>query len=174
MRKFWQITMRNRLARERGSVLVEFAVVIVVLLTIMFGIMDFSRALYVYHFLSEAAREASRYAMVRGSTWTAGCATTTTYSCKATAANVTSFVQSITPPGINSTWVTGGCPSATNPCVNTTWLTTTPTGTACTADSPGCRVQVQVTYPLKYILTPFYLPKTTQTLQSTSVMVISE
>jgi Flp pilus assembly protein TadG len=166
--------MRSGLARERGSVLVEFAAVVLVLLTIMFGIMDFSRALYIYHFISEAAREASRYAMVRGSTWSAGCVATTTYSCKATAANVTSYVQSITPMGISSAWVTSGCPSATNPCVNTTWLTTTPSGTACAADSPGCRVSVQVTYPLKYILTPLFLPKSTQTLQSTSVMVISQ
>jgi len=142
---------------------VEFAIVIVVLMSFLLGIMDFGRAMYIYHFVSEVAREGSRYAIVRGSTFAGkACIATTTYSCEATAANVTSYVQSLAPPGIVATSLT----------VNTTWLTTTPTGTACVANSPGCLVKVQVTYPFKFIL-PF-LPKSTPTLSSTSEMVISE
>ena len=106
IRGFSVAMKRTGIAREEGATTVEFAVVLVVLMTFLFGIMEFGRALYTYHFLSEVAREGTRYAMVRGSTYTASCATTTTFGCEATAANVTSYVKSITPLGINSAWVT--------------------------------------------------------------------
>src|ERR1700747_2547612 len=53
---------------EHGAATVEIAFASVVLFAFLIGIMQVSRALYVYNFVSEAAREASRYAMVRGST----------------------------------------------------------------------------------------------------------
>ena len=62
--------------------------------------------------------------------------------------------------------------------MNTTWPGTAPagaTGTCSTTNgnnSPGCLVQVQVGYPFKFIL-PF-LPSSTTTLQSTSVMIIAQ
>ena len=55
---------------EEGSSLVEFALIFLVLMTMMLGIIDFCRAAYAYHFVSNAAREATRYAAVRGSTCT--------------------------------------------------------------------------------------------------------
>ena len=154
---------------EQGSTLVEFAVVLVVLLTFLFGIMDFARYLYTYHFVCNAAREATRYAIVRGSTsGSTACASATTFGCNATAANVTSYVQSITPRGIS--------PSALT--VTTTWPGTGPAGAATACDttngnnSPGCLVVVQVSYPFKFIL-PF-LPKSTWGMTSTSQMAISQ
>ena len=51
---------------ERGSTLVEFALVLIVLMVMMFGIIDFARALYTYHFVANVAREGTRYAIVRG------------------------------------------------------------------------------------------------------------
>src|ERR1039458_73601 len=91
----WSLAKRRRggVLGEEGSALVEFAFVLILVLTFMFGIMDFSRFLYTDHFLSGAAREGTRYAMVRGSTWTTACASTTTFSCNASAANVISYVQ---------------------------------------------------------------------------------
>ena len=81
---------------ERGDSLIEFAVVAVVLFTCIFGIIDCSRALYAYHFASYAAREATRYAIVRGSTWgSATCASTSTFNCNASATNIHSYVQSL-------------------------------------------------------------------------------
>ena len=160
--------MRSRIAREDGGTTVEFAVVLVVFLTFLFGIMDFSRALYVYHFVCEVAREGSRYAMVRGSTYGASCATVATASCAATDANVTSYIRSKVPLAIQSSSVS----------VTTTWPGTAPAGAtgACNTtngiNSPGCLVQVQVSYPFRFIL-PF-LPSATTTLQSTSVMVIAQ
>jgi hypothetical protein len=133
--------------------------------------MDFSRFLYTYHFVSEIAREGTRYAVVRGATFrTTSCASTSTFACNATAANVQSYVQGLTPPGITSSSLS----------VTTTWPGTGPTGaaTACNTangnNSPGCLVQVVVSYPYKFML-PF-LPKSssTWTASSTSVMVIAQ
>ena len=155
------------LLAERGSVLVEFAIVFIVAMTFLFGILDFSRFVYVYHFASGAAREGARYAIVRGSTYgSTACASTTTFACNATAGNVTSYVQAMTPPGISTSSLT----------VTTSWPGTAPSGaaTACSTgngvNSPGCLVQVQVSYPYKFMF-PF-LPKSTYTISSTSAMVI--
>ena len=160
-----------RAAGEQGSALVEYAIVLSILVTFLFGIMDFSRFLYTYHFVGEVAREGSRYAVVRGSTFAGTtCASTATFACDATNANVQSYVLALTPPGITPGSLT----------VTTTWPGTAPTGaaTACNAangnNSPGCLVQVAVSYPFKFMF-PF-LPKSssTWTVSSTSVMVISQ
>jgi len=159
------------LRSDRGSSLAEYAIVLPVLLTFLFGIMDFSRFLYTYHFISEVAREGTRYAVVRGSSFNGtACASTSTFACAATAANVQTYVQSLTPPGI----------TASSLSVATTWPGTAPAGaaTACNAtngnNSPGCLVQVAVSYPYKFML-PF-LPKSssTWTVASTSVMVVAQ
>jgi len=154
---------------ERGSTLAEYAIVLVVLLTFLLGIMDFSRFLYTYHFVSEVAREGTRYAVVRGSTFgSTACAFTSSFACNATAANVQSYVQGLAPPGIAPGSLT----------VTTTWPGTAPAGaaTACPTtsgnNSPGCLVQVVVSYPFKFLF-PF-MPKSssTWTVSSTSVMTI--
>jgi Flp pilus assembly protein TadG len=155
-------------ADERGQELVEFAVVSVVILTCIFSIFYFSFLLYTYHFVAYAAREATRYGMVRGSTWgTTSCATTDTFVCNATSANVEAYVQSIVPPGIS----TGSALS-----VITTWPGTELAGSATTCNttngnnSPGCPVMVRVTYSFNYSM-PF-MPTTTLNLRSTSEVTI--
>jgi Flp pilus assembly protein TadG len=156
----------RRIADETGGTLLEFAITTSLLLMIIFGVLDCSRALYFEHYVSYSAEEAARYAMVRGSTWGgATCSTTITESCTATTANVTSFVQSITPMG-NSSELT----------VATTWTGKTPAGSTCTNqngnNSPGCVVQVKVSYSFNFVL-PF-LPKNTLLLTSTSAVGISQ
>lgn len=161
-----QPSVRTAFADETGGTLVEFGVVVILLLTVMLGVMDCSRALYFDHYVRYSADEAVRYAMVRGSTWNnTACTTTSTESCTATNANVTSFVQSITPVG-NSNALT----------VTTTWTGKKPSGTACSStngnNSPGCVVQVQVSYNFSFI-TPF-MPKNVLNLSSSAAMAISE
>lgn len=53
---------RGRTARDRGSVAVEFALVLPVLLLILFGVIDFGRALNAQIELTGAAREGARLA----------------------------------------------------------------------------------------------------------------
>ena len=54
----------RRLADATGSALLEFALVLVLLLVLLFGLIDFGRALYTANTLNLAVREAARYAAV--------------------------------------------------------------------------------------------------------------
>lgn len=47
---------------ERGAAMVEFAIVLPLLLMLVFGIIDFGRALYTLNNLTAAVREGGRYA----------------------------------------------------------------------------------------------------------------
>jgi Flp pilus assembly protein TadG len=154
------------LAEETGDTLVEFAVAMTLLLTLIFAILDFSRAIYFDHYVRYSADEAARYAMVRGSTWNGkACASTASESCTATSANVKAFVTSITP--------IGSLPSLS---VLTTWTGQTPAGVACNNangnNSPGCVVQVQVAYNFSFVL-PF-MPNNSLALTSTSAVAVAQ
>jgi Flp pilus assembly protein TadG len=133
--------------RERGSALVEFAAVFTVLFMFLFTSMDLSRAFYSYHFVADAAREGTRYAMVRGSTCTSW-----TTACPAAASDIQTYLKGV-PAGINPQSLT----------VTTTW---TPD------NKPGSVVQVQVQYSFKPIFP--LIPKTALVMTSTSQMVISQ
>jgi Flp pilus assembly protein TadG len=50
-------------SRECGSTLVEFAIGATVFLTVMFGVIEFGRALWTHNALADAARRAARYAV---------------------------------------------------------------------------------------------------------------
>jgi Flp pilus assembly protein TadG len=51
-------------SRERGATLVEFAIALTVLLTSMFAVIEFGRALWVHNALTDAARRGARYAVL--------------------------------------------------------------------------------------------------------------
>ena len=62
--------MRNRqhhfLQDERGGELIEFAIAALLFFSLLFGIMEFGRAIWIYGTTAHAAREGARYAIVRG------------------------------------------------------------------------------------------------------------
>ena len=58
----------RRAGSERGATLAESALVITLLMTLLFGIIGFGHALYTYHFVCNAAHEATRWATARGYT----------------------------------------------------------------------------------------------------------
>jgi len=162
---------------DRGSSLVEFALVLTILFMLIFGIMDFSRAVYAYNFLSSAASAGARYAIVRG----AACTTWTT-ACPASASDVTNYVQGIVPAGIQVT-STATCPASASTAagaltVCASWPGKAGNGSACSqtggkTNTPGCVVQVQVQYAFKFSL-PF-LPRTsTYSMTANSQMVIAQ
>jgi len=137
---------RALLLEERGSGLVEYAIVFMIFMTMLLGIADFGRALYAYHYVSSAARDATRYAMVRG------CSTiSTNCPAQASATDIENFVKNV-PLGIDATKVTVPTP---------TW---TPNR------NPGSVVQVQVQYNFTFLF-PF-VSTSTLTMKSTSQMVI--
>jgi Flp pilus assembly protein TadG len=140
-------------AGERGSALVEFALVSTATLTLMLGIVDFGRALYTYHLVANAARSGTRYAMVRGSTCTVS-------GCPATTDTIQTYVRGLAPGidpnslAVTTTWTSaGGCSDPAN-------------------QGPGCIVAVQTSYPFRFIIP--LLPDFTMTMSSTSQMVISQ
>ena len=154
---------RRRFPNAGGNALVEFALVLPLVLTGIFGVIDFGRALYTYHFVSNAAREATRWASVRGATCNP---TVYTSACPAAPEDVTDFVASITPAGIDK--------SPSKLVVDTHWLVPPGKTNPCTGSrkNPGCAVQVHVTYNFKFVL-PF-LPRATYPMKSTSEMIISQ
>jgi Flp pilus assembly protein TadG len=138
-----------------------------VLMMLIFGIIDCSRALYTYHFVSCAAQQGARYAIVRGGDWPASCATATSYGCEASAANIKTYVQSLASPGITAASIT----------VTPTWPQQTVNGattgcnTGATQDNEGCLVKVQVSYSYHFFLP--YLPAGTIPMTATSEQAIA-
>lgn len=149
---------------ERGSTLVEFALVLILFMTMLLGIAGFGHALYAYHYVSSAARQATRWAIVNG----ADCASDSSCTAPAAESDVQNFVQNITPQGINWSQVTvTTCGMAGDAeCADSTLA-------ACkaTVNDPGCIVQVQVSYNFQFIFP--LLPANTLKLSSTSEMTIA-
>jgi Flp pilus assembly protein TadG len=113
-----------RLKDEQGSTITEFAIGFFILSMSIFGVMAMCGALYSYLFVSEAAREAARYALVRGSSCTGFS------DCGITSSQINTYVKSLNYPGIDparlsaaATWPTGNAPGN----VVTVIVTYTPT-----------------------------------------------
>ena len=157
-------------AREEcGSAIVETALSILMLITFLFAVMEICLGAYTYHFISEAARAATRYAMVRGSSLTGDCTAPGYANCIAQGGNnagdIAAYVQNLSFPGIDPTKMT----------VNSTWLNSDGTacvGTEAVCKAPGNQVQVIVSY--SFPLSVPFVPAYTWTLASTSQMVISQ
>ena len=183
--------------KERGATMLEMGLALTfILMPLMFGIIDFSRALYAYHFVAHAAREASRWAAVRG----AACNSPMTF-CQAMA---NGYVPEYVAGGLSGQPANGiegeaaGLPFVYNskgcskknakescfsivpnwPGTNEAGANCTPTGSganATGADSPGCLVQVTVTYDFGFLLP--YLGSETNSfigLSATSQTTISQ
>jgi Flp pilus assembly protein TadG len=146
----------QQLKGEEGGSLVEYAISFILFATMLFGITGFGLGLYAYHFVGNAAREATRWASVNGSS----CATDASCKSPATASDVQAYVGTIVPPGIDATQVT----------VATVWPST---GGFCTAtkNHPTCTVKVQVSYKYNFILPLVHI--TPLTLSSTSETTIT-
>ena len=178
----------RRLSGEGGSTLVEFAFVFMILMTMIFGIIDFSRALYAYHFVSGAARQATHWAAVNGAN--CGPPPLGDNSCNGTggmnsgpasSTDVQDYVKQLATAASIDTSGTGCGGSA---CLTTTasWPVNADSPAVCSTavagiagsphpNYPGCTVQVQVSYDFNFLV-PF-IHSSAITLSSTSQMVIS-
>jgi Flp pilus assembly protein TadG len=146
---------------DSGDSLVEFAVTAFVFLLLLFGVIQTCITLYTYNYVSDAARMATRYASVRGSSCTG------MSDCDITQAEILNYLKGMPYPAIKTsslsvtaTWLS----ASSSP--GTTW---TACGTPC--ETPGNAVQVQVSYPV-VIFAPKWVASTL-TVRSTSQMVIS-
>jgi Flp pilus assembly protein TadG len=148
----------RKLKGEDGNNLIEYAIVFMFFMSMVLGIVDFSRALYTYHFLSNAAREATRWAAVRGTT----CVNDGSCAAPASKTDIQAYVRNITPPGVN--------PNPPDLTTTPSWSGTDPVCQNDTPSPPGCTVEVEVSYKFKFVV-PF-IRTTPLTLSSSSEMII--
>jgi Flp pilus assembly protein TadG len=141
----------GNLARsERGESLISFALSASILFSFVFGLFEVCMAFYTYEWISECAREGSRYAIVHG----ASCITHTGASCTVTASGVNSYISALTLPNLGAGTMT---PS-----------TSFPDGD----EAVGHRVKVTVTYTFPYQI--MFKSHSTLTMSSTSEMYIMQ
>jgi Flp pilus assembly protein TadG len=153
---------------ECGSAILETALSMIVLLTFLFGLMETCLMLYTYHFISEAAREGTRYAIVRGATAGGGaCTAPGPANCIAQGGNdtgdIATYVKGLSFPGIDPG----------NMHVNSSWsafVHGSSCGALCNTTGNLVRVTVQYNFPLNI---PF-LPARSFALSSTSAMIMSQ
>ena len=154
-------------SEEEGVTIIETAIVVISMLLLMTGVIDFSRALYADIYIGYVAHSATRYAMVRGTTFAGtSCTTTTTQNCDETSSDIVTYAKSSAPLGI----ATG-----TDMTITPTWPGTGPTGSCTTTNgtnSPGCIVNVQVVYNFRFAL-PF-VSNSVLVLKSASTVTIVE
>ena len=134
--------------RERGSSLLEQSFILVFLLTMMFGIIDCGRALYTYHFVSNAAREASRWASVRSQS----CDPSALSDCPVHTSGdnlQTAFKTNLSNMGLDPSRVT----------FTTSWVVPPGVGAnSCPTanfNKVGCMVHVDVVYNYTFLFAPF-------------------
>jgi Flp pilus assembly protein TadG len=133
-------TSREARRGECGSAAVEFALSAMLLLALMLGIINFGWAIFSYNFISNAAREGTRYAMVHGAT----CASDGS-SCAASSSDIQNYVIGLAPGAINSSalTVTAYCgPGGSSPPSGDCGASTAGTPN----NNPGNVVYVQVKY----------------------------
>jgi len=166
---------RHRRA-ERGGALVEYAFAIMIFITLVFGIGGFGQALYVYHFVNNITKEATRWSAVNGY----ACDNVHgDNSCNGTApmnngpaqlTDVDSYVKNHAPSGINTTKIaTSGCGiKGTTTCADSTpQACITGNANFVAVNYPGCTVQVKVAYALTFVF-PLLPTSTTTTAPCTS------
>jgi Flp pilus assembly protein TadG len=146
---------------EEGSAIMETAMSFLMLMSFLLVVMETGFLLYSYHFISEAAREGTRYAIVRGSTAGSACGSYNSLGCQASPADVQNFVKNL------------GFLAPANMTVTPTWSaftagSTCPTTGPC--NSPGNLVSVQVQY--NFTLSIPVIPTKSYTLSSTAAMII--
>jgi Flp pilus assembly protein TadG len=166
---------RARKRSEKGAVLLEYAFIFIMFLTLIFGICGFGHALFVYHTIDHVAKEATRYATVRGHACGNDGSCVASNSASGTAGptsttDIKAFVASITPPSIDSSKFTYSIcgTSDTSACAASPAVcSSTVNGVGPLANgSPGCVVSVQVAYPYAFIF-PFIPNHSTTTAPCT-------
>jgi Flp pilus assembly protein TadG len=174
----------KREKNEHGASTFEMAFILpLIILPLIFGALDFSRAMYAYHFVAYAAREASRWASVRGSTCAAQ---VVMQDCGAAASGSTlvetAFFGAKLIPWPAGMYIVASCSGAAS---GSLCATVSNTGkmadgvTDCTnsgayvAYYPGCVVQVNVTYYYSFSL-PYLSQLPAVRMSSTSQMTISQ
>lgn len=169
---------RSRKGSQAGASLVEYAFILILFMSVIFGISGFSHAVFVYHHVNTAAKEGARYATVKGYKCDKDEAVS---SCQASnsasgtagptdLAGVQAYIQGITPASIDfSKMVITACGvKSQSACPESTPAVCTTDVGAQTAQPnyPGCTVKVTVSYPYNFMF-PLIPTRTTITAPCT-------
>lgn len=164
--------LRRLAAIDSGAAILEMAISSALLFSMFFGVFEIALASYTSHYVADAAREGTRYAIVRGSL---SCTNTPSLqNCGASPTTIAAYVKGVGYPGIlpanltvNVTYMTGAS-STSSGSMLTTWSTcsTSP------CNVPGNMVNVQVSYA--FGLSVPFVPHKTINVSSTSEMVIQQ
>lgn len=180
--------LQARLSRENGQTLVEFAIALGIFLATTVGIIILCVALFDYEYVDFAAREAARWAAVRGS----DCylSSQTMPGCPslsgASPTDIQNYVTNLNYPLIDTTKLANNISVswlsltyATNTTTGNVYATWTacdpanpPTGTVC--NQPGNAVKVIVSYPFSFAVSIPFVGSFTPTVTGISQMVISQ
>lgn len=144
----------HRLRSEDGATLIEFAISLSLMLTFLFVLLETCIAIYTYAMVSDCAREATRWAITRGST----CQTSNSASCTASTTQISAHATGM------------GFPNPAGGTMNATTTFPDTTGNCATNNAPGCRVQVSIAYTMP-ISMPF-VPKNSISWTTSSEMYI--
>jgi hypothetical protein len=160
---------RQSAAGEEGGSLVEMALSCLILIPILFGIVQLSIGLYCYHYAADAAREATRWAIVRGANCNGlfgkgYCSPTEGSGNGAGPNDIAQYVKGLGYPysaSVTTTtnWCVAGGPPAT-------W------SSCSTAKDNNVFNQVKVTVSYAYPLIIPFIQKNTINISSTSSMTI--
>lgn len=155
---------------EQGSSLVEMALSCLILIPVLFGIVQLSIGLYCYHYAADAAREATRWAIVRGGNCntlfgSAYCSPTDGNGSGATSNDIAQYVKKL------------GYPYSATVTTSTQWCAaggTPATWSSCSTKQSDAVVgnQVKVTVSYAYPLIVPFLKTNTINISSTSSMTI--
>ena len=153
-------SLRERLlGEETGGSMIELLLSSTVMLAVLLCILEVCLVLYAYCCTAMAAREGTRYAIVRGSA-----CNSFTSACPAAKSDIQSYIQGLQFPAVNA--AAFGV---------TTTYSAYPSGTcspSASCNNPGNLVKIQVTcsYPISLPM----VSKMTFSLSSTSQMIISQ
>ena len=150
----------SRRRGARGQAQIEILLSLIVFITMLLAVIQMGLAAYSYHFISEAAREGARWAMVRGS----ACTSFTT-ACPAALTDIQNYVTGLAYPGITASAMT----------VTASWCgptSSTPPACSTGTNAPGQIVRVAVQY--KFPVGIPFVPASTITMNAMSQMVISQ
>jgi Flp pilus assembly protein TadG len=139
----------SRAQGHRGQTVVEFALVVPVFLLLVFGVLDFGRAVYEYNTIVNAARQGARYGIIN---FTDG------PGIKAAAKAAAG------PLGIADANITIRCFAYGSSSGSVTQT--------CTTVTPGDQISVQVDYAYTSLMSTFLKVAPTINLTSTSRMIV--
>ena len=143
--------MKRPLGGRKGSTALEFALVGIPLLFILFSLFEAARGMWTYQMMAYAVREGTRYAAMHGK----GCASPNT--CQVTVGNIATYIQAAGPlidPGSTLT-LTPASGTATSDTI-TNLKTNTTIWPPSSSNVPGQTVKLSIQYGFNTILPIFW------------------